>query len=134
MRSIVLVVVVALGLPSCMSGGGHRDSLGSQGENRLTAGTVQRKVTIGMPGSGVVEALGSPNVVTTDEQRREVWVYDRISTERVASSDSGGGGLIFFGYSRSAAASSTTQRSLTVIIKFDNQGKVRDFAYHASRF
>ena len=31
-------------------------------------------------------------------------------------------------------ASSTSQRTLTVIIKFDEEKKVRDFAYHTSRF
>ena len=29
---------------------------------------------------------------------------------------------------------SSSQRSLTVIIKFDEDGKVYDFAYHTSRF
>ena len=35
---------------------------------------------------------------------------------------------------RSAGAQSKTQRTLTVVIKFDEQKKVRDFAYHTSRF
>jgi len=35
---------------------------------------------------------------------------------------------------RSAGAASTSQRTLTVIIKFDNDKKVRDFAYHTSKF
>jgi hypothetical protein len=33
-----------------------------------------------------------------------------------------------------AGASSTTQKTLTVIIKFDKSGRVRDFAYHTSKF
>ena len=35
---------------------------------------------------------------------------------------------------RTAGAASTTQKTLTVIIKFDQDKKVRDFAYHASKF
>ena len=34
----------------------------------------------------------------------------------------------------SAGAASTSQKTLTVIIKFDNDKRVRDFAYHTSRF
>ena len=56
--------------------------------DKLTVGTVQREIRVGMSGAQVVEALGSPNVVTTDEKGREVWVYDRISTENVYSASS----------------------------------------------
>ncbi|MDD4197561.1 MAG: hypothetical protein PHT96_14320 [Syntrophorhabdaceae bacterium] len=110
--------------------------------DKLTVGTVQREIRIGMSSAQVVEVLGSPNIVTTDEKGREVWVYDRISTESIYSSSTalilgilaggsgGGGGLI----GQSAGASSTTQKSLTVIIKFDEQKKVRDFAYRSSSF
>ena len=102
-------------------------------DERLTVGQVQKEIRIGMSGAEVAQVLGSPNVVTTDELRREVWIYDKIAT---ASANSGYVGglltLVFvipYGYS-----SSTSQQTLTVIIKFDEQKKVRDFAYHASRF
>ena len=36
--------------------------------------------------------------------------------------------------STSAGASATSQRTLTVIIKFDSDDRVRDFSYHSSRF
>jgi outer membrane protein assembly factor BamE (lipoprotein component of BamABCDE complex) len=99
-----------------------------------------------MSGADVVAALGSPNMVSTDDERREVWVYDKISTERAYSTSSGGvnalilgfgsasGGGLGLGGNSSAGASSTSQRTLTVIIKFDKESKVRDFAYHTSRF
>lgn len=106
---------------------------GLQG-NRVTVGTVQKEIRKGMSGAEVAEALGSPNIVSTDEQGREVWIYDKISTDRVQSESSGYGTLILFGYSGSADASSTSQQTLTIIIKFDHDKKVRDFAYHTSRF
>jgi hypothetical protein len=99
-----------------------------------------------MSSADVVAVLGSPNMVSTDDERREVWVYDKIATERVYSGSSGGVNALIFGFgggaagglggggSSSASASSTSQRTLTVIIKFDKQSKVRDFAYHTSRF
>ena len=102
---------------------------GLQGD-RMTLGTVQREIKIGMPSSQVVEALGSPNMVTTDEQRREVWVYDKFATDVAASKS--GWSIIFV--SASAGASSSSQRTITIVIKFDENKNVRDFAYHSSRF
>lgn len=104
------------------------------GEQRLTVGTVQREIHKGMPAAGVAEALGAPNIVTTDEQRREVWIYDRIATERVYADEAGYAGLILLGYARQGGAATVSQRTLTVIVKFDAEKRVRDYAYHASRF
>ncbi len=137
-------------LTGCMSAAEHRQAVRDDTGDRLTVGKVQREIRVGMTNAQVAEILGSPNMVTTDEKRREVWVYDKISTERVYSTSSGGvsalilggfaggsgagGGGIGPSYSSGAGASSTTQRTLTVIIKFDEQNKVRDFAYRQSSF
>ena len=83
-----------------------------------------------MSSAEVIEALGSPNVVTTDEQRREVWVYDTIATDISAS----GGYWTLLLVGQSAGSVSKSQRTLTIIIKFDDDKKVRDFAYHSSKF
>jgi hypothetical protein len=77
-------------------------------------------------------------VVTTDEERREVWVYDKIATDVTYSQSESGGGLslilVGVGGSGSSGSKSTSQRTLTVVIKFDKENKVRDFAYHSSKF
>ena len=103
---------------------------GLQEGDRVTVGTVQREIKLGMSSAAVVEALGSPNVVTTDEKRREVWVYDKFATDVAASS---GYWTILLAGQKSGAASKS-QRTLTIIVKFDEDKKVRDFAYHTSRF
>lgn len=100
----------------------------------LTVGTVQKEIRIGMSGADVVSVLGSPNMVTTDDQHRETWVYDKVATESVSRSSSGWVFALIAGGRSSSASSSTTQRTLTIIIKFDEHGKVRDFAYHSSKF
>jgi outer membrane protein assembly factor BamE (lipoprotein component of BamABCDE complex) len=104
------------------------------GERRLTVGTVQREIHKGMAAAAVAEALGAPNIVTTDEQGREVWIYDRIATERVYMDESGHAGLVLMGYARQGGAATLSQRTLTVIVKFDGEKRVREYAYHASRF
>jgi outer membrane protein assembly factor BamE (lipoprotein component of BamABCDE complex) len=113
-----------------------RDVNTAQGTNeRLTLGTVQKEIRVGMSGAEVVAALGSPNVVTTDEVRRETWVYDRIATEQAYSSSAGGVNILFLGgVGGRSGVSQTSQRTLTVIIRYDASGKVRDFSYRSSSF
>ena len=146
--AILLLVFFVTGCASSASY--HRGEVQDNTPNSLTVGKVQREIKIGMASAQVAEILGSPNVVSTDEQRREVWIYDKVATEAAYSTGGGsmgagvgaggapGSALILGGlaggYGRSAGAVSSTQKTLTIIIKFDNEGKVRDFAYHSSKF
>src|SRR4029077_8401411 len=100
----------------------------------LTVGTVQRSIKIGMPASDVASILGAPNIVTTDENRREVWIYDKVSSNRVDTANSVYGTLIIIGGSSKQSESTSTQKTLTIIIKFDEEKKVRDFAYNFTQF
>lgn len=145
-----LVALVLFSLTACTSAQEHRAAVSNTDSDRLTVGTVQREIKVGMSSADVAGILGAPNMVTTDDQRRESWVYDKISTEKVYSTSSGGLGLIFGGGGATggagllgglgggahsgAGAASTTQRTLTIIVKFDGQGKVRDYSYRSSSF
>jgi outer membrane protein assembly factor BamE (lipoprotein component of BamABCDE complex) len=145
MKTQVAALAVAILLSGCMSAGEHRAAVQGEGD-KLTVGTVQREIKIGMTGADVARVLGAPNIVTTDEERREVWVYDKVATDTVYSESRGGVlALVLAGsgsaagaaapvYSAGAGARSTTQRTLTVIVKFDKESRVRDFSYHASQF
>lgn len=128
---IALVAVVSpLMLLACM-----KHPTGPEGDaTKLTVGTVQREIRIGMPASDVAAILGSPNIVTTDEKRREVWVYDKVSSNRVDTANSAAGTLLIIGGSTAQSQSTTTQKTLTIIIKFDEQKMVRDFAYNYTQF
>ena len=112
----------------------------SEGEDvdNLTLGVVQRKIDVGMSTADVIEALGSPNIISTDGQRREVWVYDKISTSTASKSIKKNGGLTLLLLGASAGSSEnereTSQKNLTVIIKFDKESLVRDFSYRQSTF
>jgi outer membrane protein assembly factor BamE (lipoprotein component of BamABCDE complex) len=102
--------------------------------DKLTVGKVQGEIKVGMDAASVAQVLGSPNIVTTDEQRREVWIYDKVSTDRVDTGRSIAGTILILSASSGSRESSTTQRTLTIIIKFDEAKKVRDFAYNYSQF
>lgn len=153
-KVIPMLLLGGLVLTGCQTVGQHRSAVdqASQGvgEQRLTIGTVQAGLRKGMSGGEVATVMGSPNIVSTDANGNEVWIYDRISTESnySSSSSSVGGGVgagapvgvgilggIFGGSaSQSAGASSTSQKTMTVIVKFDDKRMVRDIAYHTSRF
>ncbi len=140
------VITAGLFLAGCQSAAQHRQAVQDDSGDRMTVGKVQRQIRVGMSGAEVAAVLGSPNIVTTDEDRREVWVYDKISTTSAHSTSRGGVSALILGpigqltalgsgsYNASAGASSSSQKTLTVIIKFDTKGRVRDFAYHTSRF
>jgi len=127
----LLMVALAGG---CVSAQKHYKEAHGEYEREITVGTVQKEIRLGMSGAEVATALGSPNIVTTDEKGREVWIYDKISTDVSYSRSDSFGTLLLIGGTKEAGARSTTQKTLTVVIKFDDSGKVRDFAYHSSRF
>jgi len=111
----------------------QKDMNAAKGEgDNLSIAKVQKEIRVGMSSTDVVSILGSPNMVTTDEKRRESWVYDKVSTEGMAST-SKGTGFLWFPADRNATAS-RTQKTLTIVIKFDEKGMVRDFAYNTSKF
>ena len=134
--------VLACVLVSLCAGGCQTSEQPSIKTERMTVATAQRSIRIGMPSAAVIEALGSPNIVTTDEKRRETWAYDKISSDAVDTSSSTSTGLILFPvhlllgheYQGNTYRSSRNQRTLTIVVKFDEHAKVRDFAYHSSSF
>ncbi|MFK8029118.1 MAG: hypothetical protein AB8G18_02675 [Gammaproteobacteria bacterium] len=137
MKTLTIVMMAVVGLAGCTA-----SSYGPQADENLTVGKVQKEVRIGMPGGDVASVLGSPNIVSTDENRNEVWIYDKISTRYIHTDMKAGilaigGGSDVIGLPSVSGKQSngeTSQRTLTVVIKFDSDSLVRDFAYHTSRF
>lgn len=145
MNKLITLALTVIVFSGC-SATHHRAAVAEDPTDRMTVGTVQKEIFIGMTGAEVAQTIGSPNIVSTDAERNEVWIYDKIATD-VAYSDSRGGvlGLIIGPVGSAGAAGvgagtygsgarSTSQRTLTVVINFDGGNRVRDFAYHTSRF
>ncbi len=146
----IVIVMITIALSGCVSAEKHRQSLQSSKERELTVGIVQKEIRTGMSQADVAQALGSPNIVTQDSAGMETWIYDKIATEAsysksgmgVGAGAGAGGtpgtslllGILTGNYSKSAGASSTTQKTLTIIIKFNNNDLVDSFSYHTSKF
>ncbi|MBP5707715.1 MAG: outer membrane protein assembly factor BamE [Alphaproteobacteria bacterium] len=126
MKKILFAIFLAMAplLTACTTG---TDPVADE---QMTVAKAQREIKVGMSSAQVVEVLGSPNMITTDDKRRETWVYDRVSSN--VSQSSSGVWLLVAGASN--AKQSSTQRTLTIIVKFDENNKVRDFAYRTSVF
>jgi hypothetical protein len=162
MKNLLLVLPLCAALAGCMTAAQHAQQLSSANDRALTLGLVQKHVKAGVSQADVAAALGSPNIVTGDNQQRETWIYDKIATEASFSSDSGDvaatlagnepnvvgysynnlplpdhgpiSGHVSGAYSKSAGAASITQRTLTVIIKFTADHNVESVSYNSTRF
>ena len=89
-RTILASIGMLASATGCMSAPQHRADVQDDSTPRLTVGTVQREIRVGLTGPEVIDVLGAPNVVATDPERNETWVYDKVATETVYSSSSGG--------------------------------------------
>ncbi|MBX1886785.1 outer membrane protein assembly factor BamE [Campylobacter peloridis] len=129
MRKVSLLFAIALSFTAC-----NKTLYNPQVDEKITVAKAQKDIKIGMSSSEIIEIMGSPNIISTDEQRREVWVYDKVSSQRAYQNASGGISIILAGAGGNSGSSVSSQRTLTVIIKFDDKQKVRDIAYHTSSF
>ena len=113
--------------------------------NKLTLGKVQQTLKKGMSQGEIVVALGSPNMVTSDANGLETWVYDKLSTEVNSNSQKKSfnllGGVIGSkigvgatgGSSSKNSNTSSSQKTLTVVLKVIEK-KLETYTYNASSF
>lgn len=108
-------------------------------DKKLTVGLVQKEIKEGVSSVKVAQTLGSPNIVKkSPETNGEVWIYDRISqTKSDASlgiSVLGMGSDVAGLLGGNASQSESSSRSLTVIIKLDEEDTVKDVSYFRSAY
>lgn len=126
-------------------------------EQELTLGMVQKYVHIGMTQDEVAIALGSPNIVTQDANGKETWIYDKMAsslTDRCKCESARENAsyirngwhdvltLVTLGLInrnvkpelKDVSQVVSSQKTLTILIKFDNANKVESFTYHMSKF
>jgi outer membrane protein assembly factor BamE (lipoprotein component of BamABCDE complex) len=118
----------------CSRASTHADRLHSAHEREMTLGLVQKEIRSGMSQADVAIALGSPNIVTKDQEGHETWIYDKIASEVSYSQDNGGVWLLLAGYHKEAGAKGSTQKTLTVVVKFNPESQVEKVSYNSSRF
>lgn len=100
----------------------------------LSLGTVQKKLHRGMCQDKVAYVLGAPNIVTKDKNDREAWIYDKHNTEVSVSESSSDSWLILGKWGKEKQESSSVQKTITIIVKFDENKLVDHISYHTSEF
>lgn len=103
-------------------------------ERQFTLGVAQREIAQGMSQADVTTAIGSPNIVTKDSEGKETWIYDKIATDVRQSSRASGVFLLILSGCREESRCSSSQRTLTIVIKFNDSGLVDTVSYHSSKF
>lgn len=130
-KGFSMLILTAFLITACKNAAELREEVAAgQGPSTFSLGKVQCTIREGMAQEQVIASLGSPNIVTNDDQGHETWVYDKIATEGAYSTSAGG--FIFWG--NRAGAYETTQKTLTVLLKFDAQKRVKSINYHQSKF
>jgi len=67
-RLFLLLVLIPNFLAGCIPASRHQQDVANANADRISAGNVQGETREGMSSAEVVEVLGSPNMVTTDEE------------------------------------------------------------------
>ncbi len=134
-KNLLIIATTLLSFTSCGSGSDPGYS-----EKKLELGVVQKEIREGMSQDQVAIALGSPNIVTHDKNKKEAWIYDKIATE---VRHTGASGFILFcptalilpmGGSVRTSKTERSQKTLTVVIKFDAENLVESVSFHSSKF
>lgn len=157
-KQLVYTLPLCMSLVGCMSAAEHQQDLADTHDRAMTLGLVQKQVPVGTSQSQVATVLGSPNIVTRDNNNQETWIYDKIASEASFSQDYGGAQANLYGqgglgtaaglagfpgslsgslggnYNKQSGAASITQRTLTVIVKFNAKNVVENVSYHSSKF
>jgi len=137
------IAVLLLASTPAFAGDG---AAGGAKETQLTLGAIQRSIKQGMSSAEVIEAAGSPNLVSRGRNGKESWVWDRFATESseqgisagggaIGSASGGGGGILgALGIHGSKRKATTSQRTLMLVVTFGADGMVESFSYRSSKF
>jgi outer membrane protein assembly factor BamE (lipoprotein component of BamABCDE complex) len=88
----------------------------------ITLGSVQKYLKKGEPSGVVVQYLGTPNIVTSNADGTESWIYDKISTE------------IEYASGLSSGVATKSSRTMIVVVKFDSLKRIEDVKYRQTSY
>ena len=132
-RRITLASIL-IAVAGCSTNSGPLVSIPSRSmeTQRLAVGAAQM-LKVGATSERVIELLGTPNVVSNNEDGMETWVYDKVSKEMeiVRSSD---GGWFFTPNRQQSTVRIEDERTLIVVIKFDKDQRVSNVRYRQTSY
>lgn len=128
-----LVFAASITLTGCATTGSSTTAATER--SGLTHGNVQLNLQKGITTQNdVLEVFGPPNIVTYDAAGQEVWTYQKNATIASSQSASSYGTIILFGGSSRTSGFEQSSRTMTLIIKFDQDKRVSDFRSRTTSF
>lgn len=97
---------------------------------KITLGSVQSRLHEGSSSAEVIAALGSPNIVATNPDKTETWVYDKMFTETEISAS----GINLPFSSSVSGAKARSSRTLIVTIKYNKAKTVESIQYRQTSY
>jgi len=97
---------------------------------KITLGSVQSRLHEGSSSAEVIAALGSPNIVATNPDKTETWVYDKMFTETEISAS----GISLPFSSSVSGAKARSSRTLIVTIKYNKAKTVESIQYRQTSY
>jgi hypothetical protein len=122
LRIIILISVFGPLLSACVQAPLAAIPARQVETQKITLGSVQMIVKKGASSADVIGALSSPNIVTSNNDGTETWVYDKIMTEAESA----------VGSNSSVSVRST--RTMIVVIKFDKASRVETVQYRQTSY
>jgi outer membrane protein assembly factor BamE (lipoprotein component of BamABCDE complex) len=104
-------------------------------DTTLTQANVQLNLKKGETSQAdVLGAFGAPNIITTDGAGDEVWSYQKNSMTATSSADGYYATIILAGINSGSGKYNQSTKTATLIIKFDQNKKVKDFKFMSANF
>jgi outer membrane protein assembly factor BamE (lipoprotein component of BamABCDE complex) len=103
--------------------------------SEMTHGNVQMNLKVGETSqTQVLETFGAPNITSIDGAGQEVWTYQRAATVSQSTGSNSYWTVLLAGQSQEASGLEQTQRTMTLIVKFNDRKIVSDFRSRSSEF
>ena len=100
----------------------------------FTLGMVQQHIHTGMHQSEVVACLGAPNMVTKCAEGQETWTYDKISQTTKETYNKKWYFFFLFGKRKGCKKTEKSEKTITVVLNFDQNCCLETFMYKSSSF
>ena len=83
-QNLVITAMAVLLAAGCSATHHAQDVRAADDTDRITVGTVQKEITLGMSAADVAAVLGSPNIVTTEEERQDILMsyHEKLTSDQ----------------------------------------------------
>jgi outer membrane protein assembly factor BamE (lipoprotein component of BamABCDE complex) len=107
----------------------------SSSQNPYTQGNVTLNLKKGVTTQHqVAEVFGAPNIVTQDSNGDQVWIYQKDNVTVESGSTHDYFTILLAGAGSRSSEYQQSSRTMTIIIHFDENGRVKDFKSMSTSF